>query len=132
VLWGWIASNPAANATPPRVPKNELSPPNPDQVGELLRAANELDAEFGRFVHVAATTGARRGELCALRWNCIDFELKTLSIGRSFAEVKGGLIEKDTKTHASRRISLDKDTIAVLRDQRAAMRRACDFSSGQY
>ena len=40
-------------------------------------------------------------------------------------ELPGRLIEKDTKTHANRRISLDPDTIAVFTNQRkAALSRA--------
>lgn len=118
VLWGWITSNPAANATPPRLTKSDLSPPDLVQIGELLRAANDMDAEFARFIHIAATTGARRGELCALRWSNINFEVGTLAIERSIIEVKGGLLEKDTKTHANRRIALDTDTLAVFHEQR--------------
>jgi integrase len=118
VLWGWIANNPAANATPPRLTKADLSPPDVDQVGELLRAANVRDPEFAHFVHIAATTGARRGELCALRWSNLNTNLKTLTIERSIIEAPGGRIEKDTKTHANRRIALDNDTLAVFEAQR--------------
>jgi len=118
VMWGWINSNPAANSTPPRVSKSDLSPPSVDQIGELLRAANELDPEFARFLHVAATTGARRGELCAIRWSNINFAMQTLTIERSVVEVPGGLFEKDTKTHANRRIALDTDTLSVFKEQR--------------
>jgi integrase len=118
VLWGWVATNPAVNATPPRLTKPDLSPPNVEQVAELLHAASELDPELGNFLHLAATTGARRGELCALRWNNIDTGLRTLTIERSIIEVLGGILEKDTKTHASRRISTDEGTLAVLEAQR--------------
>jgi integrase len=117
VLWGWIATNPAVNATPPRLTKPDLSPPDVAQVAELLHAASELDPELGNFLHLAATTGARRGELCALRWNNIDTSLRTLTIEHSIIEVLGGILEKDTKTHASRRISTDEGTLAVLEAQ---------------
>ena len=117
VLWGWIATNPAVNATPPRLTKPDLSPPDVAQVAELLHAASELDPELGNFLHLAATTGARRGELCALRWNNIDTGLRTLTIEHSIIEVLGGILEKDTKTHASRRISTDEGTLAVLEAQ---------------
>ena len=120
VRWGWIATNPAADASPPRVRKPDLSPPDVEQVGELLRYANTHQPEFGRFLHLAATTGARRGELCALRWQNIDWTANAVTIGRAIIAVKGGLLEKDTKTHASRRIALDPGTIAVLIKQRAA------------
>jgi len=52
--------------------------------------------------------GARRGELCALRWSDVDFGERTVLIARSLVEGRGSeLVEKNTKTHASRRIALD-------------------------
>lgn len=120
VRWGWIATNPAADASPPRVRKPDLSPPDVEQVGELLRHANEHQPELGRFLHLAATTGARRGELCALRWQNIDWDASAVTIGRAIVAIQGGLVEKDTKTHAARRIALDPGTLAVLAEQRTA------------
>jgi integrase len=118
VLWGWNAVNPAANATQPRLVKPDLSPPDVEQVAEILRVANESDPEFGHLLHLAATTGARRGELCALRWRDIDVERASLSIERSIIEVAGGIFEKDTKTHASRRIALDEGSLEAVAAQR--------------
>ncbi|HEV3188548.1 MAG TPA: site-specific integrase, partial [Acidimicrobiales bacterium] len=39
MMWGWVAANPATNATPPRLKKPKLSPPSADQVDEILRVA---------------------------------------------------------------------------------------------
>jgi integrase len=119
VIWGWIATNPAANVTPPRVMKPKLSPPDADQVDELLYHASQRDPELGHFLHIATSTGARRGEVCALRWSNLDTKRGTLTIERSIAEVPGGVREKDTKTHAERRITLDAETLAVFEAQRA-------------
>jgi integrase len=119
VMWGWIASNPAANATPPRLVKPKLSPPNATQVNELIRYARKRDPELGHFLHISASTGARRGEVCALRWSNLDPKRMTLTIERSIVEVPGGLKEKDTKTHAERRIALDPVTLAIFEAQRA-------------
>lgn len=121
VLWGWIATNPAVNATPPRIAKSNPSPPDAEQVGALLLKAAESDPELSRFLHVAATTGARRGEVCALRWTNFDAKLRTLTIERSIADLPGGLVEKDTKTHISRRMALDPGTAEVLEEQRSTM-----------
>jgi len=117
VLWGWIDANPAANATPPRISKTTPSPPDVDQVQRLLNLATDSDPEFARLLHLAATTGARRGELCALRWRNLDFKRSTLTIDRSIVDLPGGLSEKDTKTHMSRRIAIDLDTLSDLKDQ---------------
>jgi integrase len=119
VLWGWIASNPAANATPPRVAINQLSAPTVEQVITLLQRAKLDNPEFGRFLHVAASTGARRGEVCALRWNNLDENLKTLTIEHSIIDLPGGIAEKDTKNHISRRLALDPGTLDALQQQRA-------------
>jgi integrase len=125
VRWGWIQSNPASNASPPRPVKADLSPPDVAQVGLLLLRANSYDPELASLLHIAASTGARRGELCALRWRNLDAKQQSLTIERSIIEIPGGIAEKDTKTHANRRISLDSETLRVFEEQRS---RALDRS----
>ena len=108
VRWGWLTSNPASNASPPKVRKPEITPPPLADTRALLAAADERDPDFGTMLRVIAATGARRGEVCALRWSDLDAQAGALTIRRSLAAVVGGPIEKDTKTHAARRIALDK------------------------
>jgi integrase len=130
VLWGWIAVNPAINATPPRVSKSDPSPPDVGQVASLLEKAAESDPELSRFLHVAASTGARRGEVCALRWSNFDPKLRTLTIEHSIVDLPGGLVEKDTKTHVSRRMAIDPGTATVFEEQRrCALERAREAGS---
>jgi integrase len=116
--WGWIASNPAALASPPRVRARPVSPPDPSEVLRLIDEAEKRDPDMACFLLLAATTGARRGELCALRWTDIDLEQGTALIARSMVEGQGSeLVEKDTKTHASRRVALDRTSIGQLERQ---------------
>src|SRR6266545_4254079 len=68
VKWGWLPSNPATLASPPKATPQEPEPPSPEQVARLLNAAWAKDEDFGMLLWLAMTTGARRGELCALRW----------------------------------------------------------------
>ena len=114
--WGWVAINPAMNATQPRFVKPKISLPSTEQVEDILRAAYDLNPELGHFFHLAATSAARRGELCALRWSNVDLIKGTIFIERAIIEV-GGVHEKDTKTHASRRVNLDPETVEVLEAQ---------------
>ena len=86
VRWGWITHNPAIDASPPRVPMKELKPPDPGQVVQLFRLAQESDPELAAFVMLAASSGARRGELLALRWNDVDLDQAKLSIERGSCE----------------------------------------------
>jgi integrase len=57
----------------------------------------------------------RRGELCALRWNRVDFATGVLDVRSSIAQTNSRVWEKDTKTHQRRRIVLDAQTLALLR-----------------
>ncbi len=88
---------------------------------DLLAAADEHDPEFGALLRVLAATGARRGEAYGLRWSDVDVEAGTVSIRHSVAAVAGGIMVKDTKTHAARRFALDPSTLAVLAAQRRRM-----------
>jgi integrase len=72
VAWGWISHNPARLATPPSLPSGEVTPPPVAQVSRLLALALERELRFGLFLRLAVVLGARRGELCGLRWRAID------------------------------------------------------------
>lgn len=66
----------------------------------------------------AAYTGARRGELLYLRWSALDLDAAEVTFGGSAAVVRGQRIEGSTKGGRSRTVSLDRDTVAVLREHR--------------
>lgn len=63
---------------------------------------------------VAAATGARRSELVALRWSDIDVGRACVTIRHGVVLGPDGLVEKGTKTHAVRNVSLDPTTLAAL------------------
>ena len=121
VRWGWISRNPAIDASPPRVPLHDIQPPSPNEVVRLFRLAQESDPDLATFIVLAASSGARRGELIALRWADVDFARGTLSIERGIVLVDGQLIEQGTKTHQSRRITLDAATLETLKLHRTRM-----------
>jgi integrase len=65
-----------------------------------------------------ATTGARRGEICGLRWNAVDLDQARLSIREAIAHVaSGGLEHKDPKSHQMREVAIDPTTVELLRKQ---------------
>jgi integrase len=121
VKWGWLTLNPAANASPPRSKKQHLELPDPVDIAQLIEAAAKVNSSLPTYFRLAAATGARRGELCALRWKHIDLDKRRVTIARSMAEVGGELIEKDTKTHQVRKVTIDEETTELL----VAHREAC-------
>jgi integrase len=126
VRWRWIAVNPATQAVAPTAPKPDPQPPSAEEAARILAEAWK-DPDWGMLVWLAMVTGARRGELCALRWDELDFAGGVLAIRTSIAQDGRKTWEKPTKTHQQRRIALDEQTIGLLRayhlrcSERAAM-----------
>jgi len=114
VRWGWLPTNPAASASPPKLRRREIVPPAIADTRALLLAADDHDLDLGALLRVLVATGARRGEVCGLRWSDLDLRAGTAYICRSVASVGGGTVVQDTKTHAARRIALDADTLEVI------------------
>ena len=121
VKWGWLGVNPAAATTPPRVPQSEIAPPSGPDLARVLRRAWESSPELACYLVLAAATGARRSELVALRWRDVDLTDGTVRIERGVVMGPAGLVEKDTKTHAARRVALDDGTVEIVRAHRARM-----------
>ncbi|MHB8318221.1 MAG: tyrosine-type recombinase/integrase [Acidimicrobiales bacterium] len=122
VRWGWLRVNVAEMARPPRVSLRRVQAPSTDVVRKVVEVAEERDPRQAPLLMLAALTGMRRGELCALRWTDIDFELGVVEVSRSVVVVPGGLAEKSTKTDRSRKVALDPVALAVLSQHRTRAR----------
>jgi integrase len=114
VRWKWISVNPAAAARKPTQKAPDPQPPSTEQAARISTAGWQ-DADWGMLVWLAMMTGARRGELCALSWDRLDFATGLLTIRASIAKADGRWREKDTKAHQQRRVSLDAPTLELLR-----------------
>ncbi len=72
---------------------------------------------------LAATTGARPGELLALTWADIDLDRGEILICRALTkDVEGKLLVGPTKTQQTRRVSIDTPVIDTLAAHRLAQR----------
>jgi integrase len=119
VAWGWTGHNPAKLATPPSAGKGGVSPPAATDVARLLTVARAEDPELGLFLRLAVVLGARRGELCGLKWRDVDLAAGEVLIAGSVARVGGQpLLDKDTKTHAKRRVAIGAETVELLKGHR--------------
>jgi integrase len=118
--WGWITTNPARYATPPADPRNEAAVPAPDVVARLMTEVDRADLSDLVLIRLAAATGARRGELVALRWGDIDLKAGTVTIRRALSTVKGGWVEKPPKNNRTRTVSIGPNMVGRLRELRRA------------
>jgi len=131
VRWKWIEENPAVSATPPEVTAEHPDPPGPDEAVRLLAAAESHSRVMAVLTWLALVTGARRGELCALRWPDVNEAEGDLLIGRSYAVRKGQKMIKPTKTHRKRRLALDPGTLELLAGYKEECRKAALQAGGE-
>ena len=114
VKWGWIDAAPTARSTPPRVLPTEMNAPTPAQVSALIRAAENDNPVLATAVALAALTGARRGELTALKWSDIDLVNGRIKVARSLTVARGERHIGPTKNRASRDLAVDQVGMDVL------------------
>ncbi|MGW5311609.1 tyrosine-type recombinase/integrase [Nocardia thailandica] len=96
-----LAVNPAAEIEKPTKTVAEKQFLSHRQVLELAMASGR----FRTLVFTLAYTGMRFGEASALRVSGIDFERRRISVIRSATAVTGrGIVESDTKNHATRTV----------------------------
>ncbi len=118
VKWRYLPANPADAASPPRPARTEIQALTAREVSTLLSGLLGQDRTFA---YVAVQTGARLGELLALRWTDVDLEAGTASIRRSLDSVgPNGPVFREPKTkQANRSIALSGETLKALRQHRA-------------
>ena len=105
VRWGWLARNPVSDATRPDVPRSTIRPPGAADVRALIAHAAAHDPTMACWLWVATATGARRGEICGLRWSDIDFDQRSVRIERSVVESRAVVYESSAATIISSTVS---------------------------
>ncbi len=119
VKWGWIDTSPATKARPPSpTATRKLVIPTTKQVATLIKAAQSDDPVMAAAIALAFVTGARRGELAALRWSDVDLGAGTVRIERSLSQVGTVLTERSARTNCGRTVAIDARTIAALERHR--------------
>src|ERR1017187_8258520 len=114
--YDWTERNVAKNPSPPHPRKREPDPPTPELAARLLNLVWAEDEEFGLYLWTAFTTGARRGEVSALRENRFDFTRQQVRLARNYLVKQGQHIEKAPKDGEGRVLSLDLLTCELFRD----------------
>jgi integrase len=106
-----ITINPATRIKLPQVITKTPAPYSREELNRLLKVAQGHRLYF--FFRLAAYTGARRSELCALKWS--DFDGNAVLISKSRVSDGKNVIEQNrTKggLNHQRRVPLDVETVA--------------------
>ena len=114
----------------PPLGAKKINPPESDNVRKVIDHLLTTNADWGTLVALVAWTGCRRGEVCGLRWQDVDFEGNSILIHNSVVAVPGGVLERGTKTGEQRRIAIGPRTVELLSEhQQRCMDRAAKCSS---
>jgi len=112
------------------MPKGKSSTPTPWNLSELVTFLTEAELHrLGFFFRLASYTGARRGELLALRWS--DFDGKTISITKSRSMAGKVVVEQNSTkggNNGQRRVALDPETIRLFQEHRAKQSKEKEYA----
>jgi integrase len=100
-------SRPARGLSAPTRRANRGRVPSQDQAARLLNLVWTENEEFGLYLWTAITTGARRGEVSALRENRFDFARQQVRVSTNYIVKQGNRIEKAPKDGEGHVLSLD-------------------------
>lgn len=113
-----IANNPAKGdkLTIPRVVNPKIEIFTKAEAAEMLKCLTEEDLMFQTFVQLAIITGARRGELAAIKFSDFDFDRCQLTISRAAVKLKDQPITiKPPKDYEVRTVTVNRHCIQLVK-----------------
>jgi integrase len=117
MAWGIVSQNVATAVSPPPASNAEISILTEAQIAAVLNHLNGRTLK--PIVAFLLGTGARRGEVLALRWRDINWDTNTVRVERAIEQTKAGLKIKGPKTRAGKRsIAISPWLVAELRAHR--------------
>ncbi len=124
VRWQFIRFNPISAVRPFKVEQQDFDFWSRDECERFLyHAATMLPNAMPVFV-AALTTGMRRGELEALKWDAIDLDRRQLTVKRTFCD-RTKVVKETTKSKMIRRIPINPTLFSILAEMK--LRKTSDF-----
>lgn len=118
VKLGLISDSPAKveRLTLPKAQAPKIEIFTKQEAAKMLEALENEDLQFQTLVQLAIFTGARRGELCALKFSDVDFEQRKITIERAAYKIKGQpLATKPPKDYETRTVTINESCIELLK-----------------
>lgn len=115
VKWQVIFSNPCERVDPPKIARKEAKYLDEEQTVKLLEALQDEPEQYCVAITLLLYLGLRRGELCGLEWQDIDFDRGLLTVCRSSLYVPHkDVFEDETKNISSRRVLKLSDGVLTM------------------
>ena len=121
VRWEWIATNPAAAAPIEQPKRQQKGTLTNDEVRRLIEVAADVHEMAPLAFRLAAETGARRGELAALRWEKFVDD-RVVVDGQIIVSTQNGVRAarlEPTKTGSRRVVTLSSSLVEMVGEKAA-------------
>ena len=114
---GEVMYNAAKRADPPKQKRKNVNYFQPEDIKKMREAIRHEPLNRQVLFELFLVTGARRGEIVGIKWQCIDFEKNTIAIVNNVQySPKLGVYETSLKTESSERvITVPESTIDLLK-----------------
>ena len=109
VEWKMIYENPMDRVKPPTVKPFKPCTLTVRGMAQLIKFAEGTDLYMP--IVIALSTGMRRGEIVALKWEHVDFDSSTIYVDQKVEQVKEGLFFGPPKSDSSERSILMPDLL---------------------
>ena len=116
----YIRTNPADSCELSRVEKKEIRPLDDGDISRFMEAVQ--NHPFRALFLTTLFTGLRRGEVCGLRWDCVDLEHGTITINKQLQNIPGqpgSYRLVSTKNGKSRTLKASHFVVDLLCQQKA-------------
>ena len=127
-----IPFNPMLKVKRPKLPKDEkgkdeaLKALDANGLSYVYACVAKEPMKWQAFIAMAADTGCRRGELCALEWNDIDFDNDLIKIKTNLQYTPGkGVYFTTPKSGKTREVDIGEDTAALLKLWKKEQQKIC-------
>ncbi len=96
------------------------------ELSRVLSCAEQEPLKWRVYINLAADSGCRRGELCALQWADIDWDSGTVTIRRNLQyTATTGVYETTPKNGKTRVVDIGPETLALLKQLREGQAHSC-------
>lgn len=116
VKWQIILSNPCSRVKPPKANRQEARYLDEKQSEIILNRLENEPLKFRAMITLLLYSGMRRGELCGLTWQDIDFDNAIVDINKSslYLPGKGIFDDKPKNQTSSRVIKIPRSVLELL------------------
>lgn len=120
VKWQVLIYNPCRRVEAPKLDRKEAVYLDEIQAQELLTRLQDEPLQYRAIITLLLYSGMRRGELCGLEWEDIDFKYNLVDIKKSSLYLSDrGIFNDETKTQSSKRvIKIPSEAMQVLSEHK--------------